>query len=102
MLHELGWSSVHVEWLREKLGEEGERWATAYERERAVLLRTAATAHGMGIEDRKIALAEAYGAQIMLLIAQVSQDPEIPMNARPILRRVFARELRALDGGGDA
>ena len=102
VLEQLAWSSTHVAWYREKLQTEGAQWADRYDRERSALTGLARTAHLMGIEERQVALAEAMGAQLMLLIARVSQDPEIPVSARPILRRVFARELRAIDGGSGA
>jgi hypothetical protein len=102
VLTELSWASTHVEWFRSKLQEDGAEWADRYDRERSALVKIAETAHRMGIEERQIALAEAMGAELILLINRVAQHPDIPMTVRPALRRVFAAELRALPGGSDA
>jgi hypothetical protein len=101
VLGELSWSSVHTEWLREQVAaEDGAQHVDEYGKERDRLVQIAKTAHSMGIEERQIALAEAHGAALILLINRVAQHPDIPVSTRPVLRRVFAAELRALGPGG--
>ena len=100
VLTELSWSSVHVEWLREKVAaEDGARHVDEYGKERDRLTRIAEVAARMGIEERQVALAEAMGAELLMLRERAVA--QLPAAWQSKARRAFQREIEAL-GSGDA
>jgi hypothetical protein len=95
VLTELSWSSTHVEWLRSQIAEErGARFIEPYGKERDRLVRIAATASQMGVQERQIALAEAMGAELIMLVARAVA--QLPAAWQPQARRVLQKEIAAL------
>jgi hypothetical protein len=98
VLQELSWSATHVAALRDLI-EDDPSLFDLYGRERDRLTRIAQAASSMGIEERRVALAEEMSASLLLLISRVTND--LPMKYRPVLRRAFHREMRVLTTGDE-
>jgi hypothetical protein len=75
-------------------------WVVLYREERKHLVDVCATAIKIGIEERRVRLAERQGALLADVIRRLLEDPELALSARQreVGHAVASRHLRALDG----
>lgn len=73
-------------------------WVVLYREERKHLVDVCATAIKVGIEERRVRLAESQGALIAGVIRAVLEDPELGLDRhqREVGRGVASRHLRVL------
>lgn len=130
LLEEVRWTAGHVQWLREQvqtlnpdeitwgLAEETEKgatefpgtdtvkkaapsvWLQLYREERKHLSQICADCLRLGIEERRLRLAERQGSLIAEMIRKLLEDPELGLNPSQQVagRAIASRHLRLLSG----
>lgn len=125
LLEEVKWTAGHVAWLRERveeLDEEALTWGTAqhssgpegttitekagpsiwyelYAQERRHLVVVCAAALRAGVEERRVQVAEAQGAQLAAVIRAILDDLRLTAAQQKLVASVVPRHLRAIGGG---
>lgn len=130
LLHEIEWTAGHIEWLRvqvQTLENDELTWGESqtmsagdqvqivrraaphilvqvYQQERRHLLECTAVAIKAGVEERRVRLAERYGATIADVFRRLLDAPELGLDTEKWVlgRQLAAGYLRALPGGLEA
>jgi hypothetical protein len=76
-------------------------WLQLYREERKHLVDVCAIAIKIGIEERRVRLAERQGALMADVIRRLLEDPELGLDRRQqeVGRSIASRHLRVLSGG---
>jgi hypothetical protein len=124
MLDEVKWTAGHVAWLREKVRELEEDdliwgktkektggddwgsteqavpnvWLALYQQERTHLVKVCADALRIGIEERRVKLAEQDGALVAQALRGILADLHLTPEQQALVPQVVPRHLRALAG----
>lgn len=122
LLEEVRWTAGHVAWLRqrvEELDEEALTWGTTqqasgpegttitekagpsiwyelYAQERRHLVVVCAAALRAGVEERRVQVAEAQGAQLAAVIRSILGDLRLTAAQQQLVGTVVPRHLRAI------
>jgi len=122
LLEEVQWTAGHVAWLRERVQEVDQQalvfgrtktveddaglvvtmeakasvWYTLYERERQHLITATSAALKAGVEERRVRLAEAQGAQVAAVIQRVLDALELTAAQRKMVPTIVPAALRAI------
>ena len=129
LLEEVRWTAGHVDWLRDRVREverdelvwgktkvkevdsadgpiketvEGATpsvWYDLYERERKHLVAVCTAALRAGVEERRVRLAEAQGAQVAEVIRAILDDLSLTLEQQQKVATVVPARLRLLAGG---
>lgn len=129
LLEEVRWTAGHVDWLRDRVREverdelvwgktkvkdgfgpmgpsaettEGATpsvWYDLYEKERKHLVVVCAAALRAGVEERRVRLAEAQGAQVAEVIRAILDDLGLTLEQQQKVGTVVPARLRLLAGG---
>lgn len=129
LLEEVRWTAGHVDWLRDRVREverdelvwgktkvkdgfgpmgpsaettEGATpsvWYDLYEKERKHLVVVCAAALRAGVDERRVRLAEAQGAQVAEVIRAILDDLGLTLEQQQKVGTVVPARLRLLAGG---
>ena len=129
LLEEVRWTAGHVDWLRDRVREverdelvwgktkwkqtdsadgpiketvEGATpsvWYDLYEKERKHLVAVCTAALRAGVEERRVRLAEAQGAQVAEVIRAILDDLSLTLEQQQKVATVVPARLRLLAGG---
>ena len=129
LLEEVRWTAGHVDWLRDRVREverdelvwgktkvkdgfgpmgpsaettEGATpsvWYDLYEKERKHLVTVCTAALRAGVEERRVRLAEAQGAQVAEVIRAILDDLGLTLEQQQKVGTVVPARLRLLAGG---
>ena len=129
LLEEVRWTAGHVDWLRDRVREverdelvwgktkwkqtdsadgpieetvEGATpsvWYDLYEKERKHLVAVCTAALRAGVEERRVRLAEAQGAQVAEVIRAILDDLGLTLEQQQKVGTVVPARLRLLAGG---
>ena len=129
LLEEVRWTAGHVDWLRDRVREverdelvwgktkvkdgfgpmgpsaettEGATpsvWYDLYEKERKHLVTVCTAALRAGVEERRVRLAEAQGAQVAEVIRAILDDLSLTLEQQQKVGTVVPARLRLLAGG---
>ena len=129
MLEEVRWTAGHVDWLRDRvrdlehdelvwgktkvkdgfgpMGPSAETtegatpsvWYDLYEKERKHLVAVCTAALRAGVEERRVRLAEAQGAQVAEVIRAILDDLSLTLEQQQKVATVVPARLRLLAGG---
>ena len=129
LLEEVRWTAGHVDWLRDRVREverdelvwgktkwkqvdsadgpieetvetaSTSVWYDLYERERKHLVTVCTAALRAGVEERRVRLAEAQGAQVAEVIRAILDDLSLTLEQQQKVATVVPARLRLLAGG---
>jgi hypothetical protein len=74
-------------------------WVELYLRERRHLLEVSKTVIALGLEARRVRLAEAQGALMAAMFRGALDDAALPAEMRAVVESAFARRLQGVLGG---
>ena len=129
LLEEVRWTAGHVDWLRDRVREverdelvwgktkwkqvesadgpieetvetaSTSVWYDLYEKERKHLVTVCTAALRAGVEERRVRLAEAQGAQVAEVIRAILDDLSLTLEQQQKVATVVPARLRLLAGG---
>ena len=129
LLEEVRWTAGHVDWLRDRVrdverdelvwgktkwkqtdsadgpiketveGATPSVWYDLYEKERKHLVAVCTAALRAGVEERRVRLAEAQGAQVAAVIRAILDDLSLTLEQQQKVATVVPARLRLLAGG---
>ena len=129
LLEEVRWTAGHVDWLRDRVREverdelvwgktkwkqvdsadgpieetvetaSTSVWYDLYEKERRHLVAVCTAALRAGVEERRVRLAEAQGAQVAEVIRAILDDLSLTLEQQQKVGTVVPARLRLLAGG---